>query len=235
MPQFDMEYNTQKSNLIISEYGRNVQELIRYANTIEDKKQRQKYVEEMINLINIMNPYNRSLEDYKEKLWNHVFRIANYELDVDVPEGITIHQGALTKLDSHLPYPQTEFSFRHYGSYIQNMIRKALEMEEGPKRDAYSEVIASYMKLAYRTWNKEHYVNDEIIKLDLSKLSQGKLTFDDNYAIENLVSAKVLAQTPRSASSAVGRRQQFTKGNNKNHRNNNNNKRPGGSGPSKKR
>ena len=223
MTKFDMEYNSQKDDLIISEYGRNVQSLVRHANTIEDRAHRQAYVEEMINLINIMNPYNRSLEDYKEKLWNHVFRIANFDLDVDVPEGITIHKDIQQRMQYHLPYPQTEFSFRHYGSYIQAMIRKALAMEEGPKRDAFSEIIASYMKLAYRTWNKEHYVNDEVIKLDLIKLSKGELTFDDGYAIENLVTTKGNAGiNHRGNSSIMSTRKPFKRGNSNSGSNNNN-------------
>src|SRR5690606_13165551 len=116
--------------------------------------------QEAVNLVNIMNPHNRNLADYQEELWNHVFRIANYDLDVDVPNGIKIIKPPTEKAKFHLPYPKETFQFRHYGNYIQDMIKNALKMEEGEKRDAFAEVIASYMKLAYRTWNKEHYVND---------------------------------------------------------------------------
>jgi hypothetical protein len=218
MPQFDMVYNTQKADLIISEYGRNVQDLIHQARSIEDRAHRQRCVEQVVNLINIMNPHNRNLEDYKEKLWNHVMRIAEYNLDVDVPEGITIHKDVIVKLDAHLPYPQTQFAFRHYGSYIQNMIAIALQMEPGPKRQGYSQAIASYMKLAYLTWNKEHFVSDEVIKLDLLKLSKGQLTFDDNYSIENLVSAKALAQSQKNNNNNKGSR--FKKNSNNNAKSN---------------
>jgi hypothetical protein len=81
--------------------------------------------------------------------------------------------------------PHQELRFRHYGSGVQKLIRKALEMEPGPKRDGLVSVIASYMKLAYRTWNKEHFVSDDVIKADLEIISGGRLAIPDS--IENLI------------------------------------------------
>lgn len=185
-----IDYNTSKGEMVISEYGRNVQNLVQYLKTIEDKDKRQKYAEQVINLFAIINPSNRHLAEYKEKLWNHMYRIANYDLDLTIPEGITIHDAKEKKLVAHLPYPTNVFTYRHYGKYIQDMIAKALAMEHGEKREAYSEVIASYMKLAYRTWNKEHFVSDDIILQDLKEMSNGEIVFQDNYSIENLVSMK---------------------------------------------
>jgi hypothetical protein len=184
-----MEYNSQKEELEIPEYGRNVQNMVFYLKGIEDKSLRTKYAEEVINLFAIMYPANRHLADYREKLWNHLYRIAQYDLDLDIPAGITIHQKDQVRIKSHMPYPQTQFKNRHYGKYIQDMIKSALTME-GEKKEAYAEVIASYMKLAYRTWNKEHFVSDDIIIEDLKEMSENQLTFDDDYSIENLISMK---------------------------------------------
>jgi hypothetical protein len=183
------EYNTEKDDIVIPEYGRNIQMMVTYIKSIEDKNLRTKYAEEIINLFAIMYPANRHLADYREKLWNHLYRIAQYDLDVEIPNGITIHKKEKVVMTAHLPYPQSQFNNRHYGLYIQKMIKDAMAMED-EKKHAYAEVIASYMKLAYRTWNKEHFVSDDIIIQDLREMSQNQLVFDEDYSIENLISMK---------------------------------------------
>jgi len=188
--KFEMEYNSQKGDLIISEYGRNIQNLLSYALTIEDRTKRSQVAQEIVNLMNIMNPQNRSIPNYKEKLWNHLFRMSEYKLDVDVPEGITIHPVKEVNRNHDLGYPSSEYSYRHYGHYTQEMIRKALAMENEEMRNWYSESIASFMKLAYRTWNREHFVSDTVIKADLEEMSDNVLTFADDFAIENLINYK---------------------------------------------
>jgi hypothetical protein len=189
MSKFDMTYNSQKDILIISEYGRHVQNLVLKIKEEPDANMRQLYAEEIISLLNIINPANKGLVDYKEKLWNHLFRIANYDLDVKVPDGINIHPIA-EKPKAHLPYPVNTFNYRHYGHFIQKMIKKGMEMEPGQKRDTFAEVVGSFMKLAYRTWHKEHYVNDEIIREDLLEMSEGKLDIKENFDIDYLVNSK---------------------------------------------
>lgn len=217
MKQFDLLYNSEKDELKISEYGRNIQNLVAYAKEIEEKPKRNEVVREIVNLINIMNPHYRSMADYQEKLWNHLFKIADYNLDIDIPEGITIHQPEANKIHPEMDYPNLEFKFRHYGHYIQEMIRKALKMEDPEKKRAFSQVIASYMKLAYQTWNKEHYVNDEVIKQDLYEMTHGALTFEDDFSIENLISS-------RSFNSNNNNKQRKNNNNNNKKNNNNNNK-----------
>ena len=126
-----------------------------------------------------MNPQNRNINNYRAKLWSHLIRIANYEIDIDAPE-----DAILTKEDAVKPeiltYPKITKRYRHYGRNVMELINKATAMEEGPKKDAFAETIARYMKLAYRTWNREHYVSDELIMEDLAKMSQGKLKLGEN-------------------------------------------------------
>ncbi len=190
MSKGQMVYNTEKGNLEIPEYGRNVQNMVFYLNTIEDKDMRQAHAEQIINLFAIMYPANRHLADYKEKLWNHLYRIGNYELDLDIPAGVTIHRKDQMTIKPNISYPQRKFNNRHYGRYIQDLIKDALATDDMEKREGFKEVIASYMKLAYRTWNKEHFVSDDIIIQDLREMSNGQLVFEDDYSIENLVSMK---------------------------------------------
>jgi len=181
-----LEYNSGRDELIISEHGRHVQKLIIHAKTIEDSEERQAFVEEVIDLMHQMNPQNKNVQEYRLRLWRHLFRIADYDIEVTPPEGVskTLIEKEEIKVD--LPYPQKEFRFRHYGNTIQQMVKKAISMEDEDMKKEFTEVIAAYMKLAYRTWNREHYVNDEIIKNDLLKLSKGNLQLDEDFKIGNI-------------------------------------------------
>lgn len=175
----NMEYNSQKEPMIISEYGRNVQNLINYAKTVEDKELRQKYAERIVALMYQMNPQNRNINNYRAKLWSHLLQIANYEIDVDAPEDSILSKEGSIKPE-RLEYPKIAKRYRHYGRNVMDLIAKAVELEDGPKKDAFAETIARYMKLAYRTWNREHYVSDELIMEDLAKISNGKLKLASN-------------------------------------------------------
>lgn len=182
-----MVYNSSRDALMMPEYGRNIQKLIRYARTIEDKEERQAFIAKVVNLMMQLYPQNRNVEDYKIKLWNDVFQIADYDIDVVPPDGIIPVREDHERKPERVEYPKSEAKFRHYGHNVQKLINKALEMEEdSTKRKGFVNVIGAYMKLAYKTWNKDHYVSDNIIKGDLTSLSEGELSIDENTAIENL-------------------------------------------------
>ncbi|MBK8348977.1 MAG: DUF4290 domain-containing protein [Saprospiraceae bacterium] len=179
-----LEYNSTRDKLQFSEYGRSVQKLIQYAKSIESKAERQRVVEEIVELINQLNPQTKNVLEYKQKLWRHVFQMADYELDVDHPYGEHPTAEDNRFRPDKVPYPQHEFNWRHYGYNIRVMIDKALKMEDGPVKQGYTETILSYMKLSYRTWNKEHFVSDDIIISDLSVMSGNKLSVDDDHTIQ---------------------------------------------------
>ena len=182
MNKLDIEYNTERSHIRFPEYGRSIQEMIQHAKAIENPGLRQKTVESIVGLMIQLGPYgNKNMDDYREKLWNHVFEIANYELDVTPPNGIIIRRAEERAKAAPLGYPASATRFRHYGNSIQALIQKAIEMPEGSKKEGFVEVIASYMKLAYKTWNKEHYVSDDIVKEDLESLSDGQLSLHEGH------------------------------------------------------
>ncbi|MBI1224219.1 MAG: DUF4290 domain-containing protein [Bacteroidetes bacterium] len=181
-----MEYNSKKDELIIPEYGRNIQAMIRFARDLPTRVERQRYIEEIVILMMQMHPQNRNLEDYRDKMWKHVFRIAEYNLDVMPPNGEIPRPEDSRKRPEKVPYPAKETKFRHYGHNVQRLIAKALQMEEGPKKEGFVQVIGSYMKLAYKTWNREHYVSDDIIIDDLEHLSGGKLKVMEDASLDNL-------------------------------------------------
>jgi len=183
MNNIDIEYNTERPDIIYPEYGRSIQEMIQHAKTIESPQKRQVTVESIVGLMITLSPSNpnRNMDDFKEKLWNHVFAIAGPGLDVTPPPGIVIVKEEDRPKPEPLGYPASSTRKRHYGSSVHQLIQKAIEMPEGTKREGFVEVIASYMKLAYKTWNKEHYVSDDIVKEDLEILSNGMLVLHEGH------------------------------------------------------
>ncbi|NNF35627.1 MAG: DUF4290 domain-containing protein [Saprospiraceae bacterium] len=172
----DIEYNSSRENLTISEYGRHVQKLIQHAKTIEDRDARQRFVEGVIALMYQMNPQHKNVGEVQEKLWKHAYRISGYDLDVTPPEGIELTEATNGLKPEKIPYPHQVRRYRHYGTYIQEMLERALALEDEEKRMEFMSLIGSYMKMAYKTWNREHYANDETIKADLIKMAKGQIT-----------------------------------------------------------
>ncbi len=185
-----MEYNSQKEDLVMPEYGRNVQQLVNFAKEMESDVERQAFVEKIVDLMQQMHPQNRNIDDYRVKLWKHVFRIAGFDLPgVTLPNGEVPSPEKAFKKPDPIPYPQFAARFRHYGHHVQRLIKKAISMEDGPVKEGLVNVIGSYMKLAYRTWNKEHYVSDDVIKGDLDSLSNSQLAMNENASLDNLSSS----------------------------------------------
>lgn len=228
-PILSLEYNSTRETLLYSEYGRNVQKLISHAKTIQDRQERQLFVEAIIEMIYQMNPISKNVNEYRLKLWRHVFKMANYDLDVTTPNGeIPTEEDNKLKPET-VRYPQNEFNWRHYGHNIRLMIDKALKMEEGPIKKGFVETILAYMKLSYRTWNKEHFVSDDIIISDLGVMSGHKLKIEDDHTIE--VTAKSNAPGVSSNPNYKGqqtnsRNKPKSFGGNPNQRNTSNSNRP---------
>lgn len=184
-----MNYNTSRGDIIIPEYGRNIQLLIEHAKTIENKAERQVYVETIVDLMQRLHPQTRNVDDYIAKLWSHVFRIADYELDVDPPCKI-LSREEVCKKPEQLPYPTNDVKYRHYGKNVQEMVRKASAMEDDDMQEEYVQVIGSYMKMAYKTWNREN-VSDEMIRKNLVKISDGELELEEDTNIDGLINPKI--------------------------------------------
>lgn len=218
MNDHNMEYNSQKAKLIIPEYGRNVQLLIEYAKEIEDPEYRQAFSDKIIDLMMQMHPQNRNVDDYKIRLWKHFFHIASYDIDVMPPNNeIPRPEDAFKKPDK-VDYPLSEARYRHYGNNVQQLIKKALSMEEGPMRDGFVAVIGNYMKLAYKTWNREHYISDEIIKRDLDTLSGGKLILKENTSLDTLSNSNKRRSNNNNNNNYKRKNNSRGGGRNKNHR-----------------
>ncbi|MBI1221659.1 MAG: DUF4290 domain-containing protein [Bacteroidetes bacterium] len=166
-------YNTQREKLRISEYGRNVQDMVAYIKSIDDKSKRSLIAAGVVNVMATLNPQLKDMSDYKQKLWDHLFAIADYDLDVDCPFPIPEREAMNRKPDS-IPYQDNMIRFRFYGRNVQNMVIAASEMEEGETRTTFINLIASFMLNSCRNWNNEN-LSEDAISEHMRILSGGKL------------------------------------------------------------
>ncbi|MFC7774111.1 DUF4290 domain-containing protein [Flavobacterium sp. GCM10027622] len=168
-----LEYNSERKPLIIPEYGRHLQKLIDQAVALEDREERNKLAKYIISVMGSMNPHLRDVPDFQHKLWDQIFIMANFELDVDSPYPIPSKEVLQLKPDP-LQYPQNFPKYRFYGNNITYMIEKANQWEDGEMKQALVRVIANHMKKSYLSWNKDT-VTDAVIFEHLYELSDGKL------------------------------------------------------------
>ena len=169
----ELEYNTQREKLIISEYGRHIQKMVDYAASLSDRKERQQMAEGIIDLMGELNPHLRDVDDFKHKLWDHLFIMSDFKLEVSSP----YEKPELDKLfekPEPLAYPNNKIRFNHYGKVVEMMIEEASTMEKGDLRDKLTLAIANQMKKSYVKWNRDS-VEDKLIFKQLEQLSNGKL------------------------------------------------------------
>jgi hypothetical protein len=179
----NMEYNTTRNHLTIKEYGRHIQKMVEYVLTIEDREKRQKNAYALIELMGFLNPHLKNVEDFRHKLWDHLYLISDFKLDVDSPYPIPTKQKLRAKPDK-LSYPKRHPKYNHLGKNIEIVIDKALHEEDAEKRQGLANAIAYYMKLTYSNWHKE-LVHDDNIQSELSAITKGELEFNSRPFIKH--------------------------------------------------
>ena len=170
-----MEYNTTRNHLIMLEYGLHLQKMIEHIRTIEDPEKIQRNANAAIELMGFLNPHLKNVEDFRHKLWDHLFLISDFKLEVKSPYPIPTRETLKVK-PKPLPYPKRHPKFSHLGKNLENIINKALAEENPEKRLGFANAVAYYMKLAYNNWHKE-IVHDDAIQSELSNLTDWQLTF----------------------------------------------------------
>lgn len=171
-----MEYNTTRSKMLMPEYGRNVQRMVEYLLTIEDPAKRLRNAEAIIELMGTLNPHLKTIEDYKHKLWDHLYQMTDFKLIVDSPYPAPTPEQVFKKPEV-IPYPQSSISHRHFGKNMEALIEKAMKETDPEKKQGFTQTIGYYMKLAYTNWHKEP-VHDDMIRTELAALSNGELQFE---------------------------------------------------------
>jgi len=172
-----MEYNTVRPKMLIPEYGRNVQKMIDFAQNIEDREERNRAVKAIIEVMGQLNPHLRDVDDYRHKLWTHLFIMSDFKLDVDSPYPIPSRESLAEKPD-RLNYPKNRIRYGHYGHNVQEMIGKVVEIEDAEQKTEVTKRLANLMKKLYLTYNNEA-VENQVIMDQLAELSKGKLSIED--------------------------------------------------------
>lgn len=225
-----MEYNTARSYLGMREYGRHIQKMVDYLFTLEDRDKRNEQARVLIELMGFLNPHLKNVEDFRHKLWDHLFVISDFKLDVDSPYPIPQKETYKAKPDP-LPYPKRHPKYSHLGKNLELVIDKAMQEEDTEKKNGFANTIAYYMKLSYSTWHKE-LVHDENIRSEMNSITGGALEFSNTPYIKHRTQ---IERDDYGRSNNNRRQQNFGgrgrdnrnggSGNNNNRNNNNNNNR----------
>lgn len=214
--------------MLMPEYGRNVQKMVEYLSTIEDRDKRLKNAEVIIELMGTLNPHLKTIEDYKHKLWDHLYQMTGFNLDVDSPYPPPTPESVFKKPEV-LPYPQQGLKYKHLGKNMENLLEKAVTEKDAEKRQGLTQAIGYYMKLAYGNWHREP-VHDDMIKSELAEITDGTLKYEtggykvhfDNLNNNNNNNRQNFKQRNNNNNN-----NRNFKGNNQNQNGNNNNQRGG--------
>ena len=190
-----MEYNTSLPHLIIPEYGRNVQKMVHSIIELEDRDKRNHQAKAIIEVMGNLNPHLRDVPDFKHKLWDHLFIMSEFALDVDSPYDKPSKESFEEKPEK-IQYSENNIKLRHYGKILPQIIDRAIELEEGEHKDIMVFCIANHMKKSYLTWNKST-VEDEVILKHLAKLSDSKLEMKDSFKLSAFTGVKLQQKTKK--------------------------------------
>lgn len=207
-----LEYNTEREHLIIPEYGRHIQKMVNYATAIESKEERNKVAKSIIAVMGNLQPHLRDVPDFQHKLWDQLFIMSDFKLDVESPYEKPSKE-VLNARPEPLNYPQSHPKYRFYGNNIKTMIDVANTWEEGDMKEALVYTIANHMKKCFLNWNKDT-VEDSVIFDHLYELSNGKLNLKDS--TEDLSDSTSLMKTKRKFSNNNNNRKGKKNTNNRN-------------------
>ena len=185
-----MQYNTTRELMKIREYGRNVHRMVDYLMQIEDREVRQRNAEAIIETMALLSPQANSIEDYQHKLWDHLFLIADYKLDVDSPYPIPTEELKQRKPEP-MHYPKNKIKWNHFGKSFEKIYEKALVETDPEKKQGFIQVLALFMKVAYSNWHKEA-VHDDMIRDELKAMSKGEFIYDPSIRFRDVVDSSDL-------------------------------------------
>ena len=172
-----MEYNTSRGPMLLPEYGRNVQNMIMHAHEIEDREERNRAAQAIIVVMGQLNPHLRDVDDYRHKLWTHLFIMSDFQLDVDSPYEKPERE-VLEERPEIMPYPKSKIRFGHYGQYTQKILEMSREMEDAGERTYMTNAMGNFMKKQYLLHNN-NAVENQVIADQLFELSKGDLRIEN--------------------------------------------------------
>ena len=171
-----LEYNTERNDVSLKEYGRNIQKLVNHIRTIEDKEKRSEYAQTLTDLMKQINPNLKGNQETDQKVWDDLYIISNFDLDIDAPFPMP-EESAIGKKPQRVAYKNSKMRYRHYGRSVEIMIEQAIKMEDPETKESAVIHIGRLMKGFYNTWNKDD-IEDEIILKQIKELSNNQLDID---------------------------------------------------------
>jgi len=207
----DLEYNTERKQMAIPEYGRHIQKMVDYAVSLEDATERKHAVENILYVMGNLNPHLRDVPDFQHKLWDQLFIMSDFQLDVETPFEITPKE-KLSEKPEKLNYPQSNPKYRFYGNNLKTMVDVAVSWEAGEEKDMLIQATANHMKKCFLNWNKDT-VDDAVIFKHLEDISEGKIKAADVKnplaASEALYFQKKTTNTSKSKKSTKGKSKNY--------------------------
>ena len=197
-----MEYNTTRGKLILPEYGRNVQNMIAHAMEISDRKERNRAAQAIIEVMGQLNPHLRDVDDYRHKLWTHLFVMSDFMLDVDSPYVIPMPE-TLNEKPMRMAYPKGTIKYGHYGKYTQTILVDSKDIKDEKEKEYLKNTMANFMKKQYLSHNNDA-VENNVIAENLKELSKGDLILENP---DDLVNTSTILRE-------MGLNKKFTKPNN---------------------
>lgn len=182
----DLKYNTQRRRLNLPEYGRNVQKMIDYVKSIEDREKRNEQARAVVKVMEILNPQVHLQENYEQKLWDHMYIIAGFDLDVDSPYPAPEKEEMMAP-PKVIPIKKKPVKATHYGRNIESIIDLIADTEDGEVKTAMIRSLAIYMRQQYLIWNKDS-VADETIFNDIEKLSDYRIKVPEGIHLTRIAS-----------------------------------------------
>ncbi|MCR5180435.1 MAG: DUF4290 domain-containing protein [Bacteroidaceae bacterium] len=174
-----MTYNTQREKLILPEYGRSIQEMVDICLNIEDRSQRQRCAETIIEIMATMNPEGRQQPDYERKLWDQLAILSDYKLDIDYPYEV-IKAEEMKARPRPLKYPMQRIRFRHYGHLTEAFLKHLKDMPQGEEHQELTTMMANYMKRSLYNWNRD--AMDEVkVDADIASYTNGSARVPNNF------------------------------------------------------
>ncbi len=191
-----MDYNSQRKKLPLPEYGRNIQNMVDYLLTIEDKEKRNRSAKTVIDVMGNLYPYLRDVPEFTHKLWDHLAIMADFKLDIDYPYDPP-SPDILTEKPNTVPYNQNDIKYKHYGLVMEKMIDRVADFE-GEEKEILISLLANHMKKSFLVWNKDAVENDKIF-MDLEELSGNKIKVDPEMTLAETKS--ILGKSKKKKSS----------------------------------
>lgn len=179
-----MEYNTEREKLGMPEYGRNILKMVEHLRSIEDKARRSEQARAVVKSMEILNPQVHQQENYEQKLWDHLYMIAGYDLDIDSPYPVP-EPGVMESKPVTIPVKDRPVKALHYGRNIESVIDLIAAEPDGEVKTSLIRSLAIYMRQQYLIWNKDS-VADETIFKDIEKLSGGRIKVPEGISLSRI-------------------------------------------------